>query len=103
MRSVLLTEQLAELIEDVNPGLAALLKQEGGAPGSVGQRGQARHEVSSRLLRLLELLGPGVGGDQEDGSDHQPGKVLVMLISQYLTISPGDHSHYLLGISSLGL
>ena len=70
---MLLTEQLAELVEDVNPGLAPLLQQEGGAPGSVGQRGQARHQVS-RLLGLLELLGSGVGGHQEDGSDHQSGK-----------------------------
>ena len=74
LHRVLLTEQLAELVEDVNPGLAPLLQQEGGAPGSVGQGGQARHEVSSRLLRLLELLGSGVGGHQEDGSDHQSGK-----------------------------
>ena len=58
-----LTQEVTELVEDVQAGRPSLLQQEGGAPGALGQRAEARPQVSRRLL---DLLGPSCGGAQED-------------------------------------
>lgn len=63
-----LTQEVTELLEDVEAGRPSLLQEEGGAPGSLGQRAEARPQVSRRLLGLLRLLGPS-SGDGEDRED----------------------------------
>ena len=64
-----LTQKVTELLEDVEAGRPSLLQEEGGAPGSLGQRAEARPQVSRRLLGLL---GPssGDGEDREDGVEN---------------------------------
>ena len=57
-----LTQEVTELLEDVEAGRPSLLQEEGGAPGSLGQRAEARPQVSRRLL------GPS-SGDGEDRED----------------------------------
>ena len=57
-----LTQEVTELVEDVETGGSSLLQQEGGAPGALGQGGEAGPQVARRLLGLLRS---STGGEEE--------------------------------------